>query len=261
MHARVYQLFGQSQVTFLTRLANPRLYSHYLLEYHCCRPIRFLGVGEDPHITTEYLQTTLISSTAWASSKISFPSPRADTVMSDQDRPWSLQYASQQSLGHCRSPVHDFSIKRKIRYSAIQAARFVTHGEDDKDTVGPIVIWIATHPTTTAAENAHDASPGILALLEDNWSPGCGDRMYEGAVERLSSPPLLRVAGKTNPTHYVGRFLTAVLCMSISTAEREDADREASRYFSTNPSARVFGVSNCRVLRENTSAPLRVQRC
>ena len=36
-----------------------------------------------------------------------------------------------------------------IRYSTINAARFVTHGEDRKDTLGPVVIWIATHHTTT----------------------------------------------------------------------------------------------------------------
>lgn len=47
------QLFGQFQVTFLTRLANryaySPLYTHHLLEYHCCRrPIRYLGVGEYP---------------------------------------------------------------------------------------------------------------------------------------------------------------------------------------------------------------------
>ena len=147
--------------------------------------------------------------------------------MFNQDHPWSLQYAAQQSLGLCRSPDLLLLDRTEIRYSAIQAARFATHGEDEKDTVGPIVIWIATHLTTTTAENAHDTSPDILALLEDNWSQGCGGRMYEGAVERLLGPPL-RVAGKTNPTHYLRRFLSAMLGMPISTAEREDADAQGS---------------------------------
>ena len=55
--------------------------------------------------------------------------------------------------------ICEFLKARKIRYSAIKAARFVTHGEDGKDTLGPIVIWIAAHPATTTAKNAHSASP------------------------------------------------------------------------------------------------------
>ena len=55
-----------------------------------------------------------------------------------------------------------------IRYSIIKAARFVTHGEDGKDTLGPVVIWIATHPGTTTAQNAYNASPHILAVLKAN---------------------------------------------------------------------------------------------
>ena len=74
---------------------------------------------------------------------------------------------------------------RKIRYSTIKTARFVTHDEDGKDTMGPIVIWISTHPTTTTAENAHDASPDILALLKANGVEGAVVEWYEGAVERL----------------------------------------------------------------------------
>jgi len=74
---------------------------------------------------------------------------------------------------------------RKIRYSTISTARFITHGEDGKDTRGPIVIWISTWPTTTTAENARDASPGILALLEANGVEGAVVEWYEGVVERL----------------------------------------------------------------------------
>ncbi|KAH8992998.1 hypothetical protein EDB92DRAFT_1934676 [Lactarius akahatsu] len=138
--------------------------------------------------------------------------------------------------------ICDLSIERKIR-------RFVTHGEDGKDTLGPIVIWIATHPTTTTAENA------------DNGVEGAVVEWYEGAIEKLSGPPLLRVTGKTNPTHYVRRSLTAVLGMPIAIAEREAADAQGSvtlffhenRGKDGNPSAKVFAVSNCHVLREDTT--------
>ncbi|KAK7689090.1 hypothetical protein QCA50_007781 [Cerrena zonata] len=145
---------------------------------------------------------------------------------------------------------------RKIRYSVIKTARFVTHCEDGKDTLGPVVIWIATHPTTTTAQNAHDASPDILSLLRAHGVEDVVVEWYEGAVERLSGPSLLRVADITNPTHYVRRHFTAALGMPIATAEREGS---VTLFFHENknkdgtPSTRVFGVSNCHVLRKNTS--------
>jgi hypothetical protein len=33
---------------------------------------------------------------------------------------------------------------RDVRYSAVKAARFFTHGEDGKGSLGPIVVWIAS---------------------------------------------------------------------------------------------------------------------
>ena len=156
--------------------------------------------------------------------------------------------------------ICDLLKARKILYSAINTARFVTHGEDEKDTLGPIVIWIATHPGTTTTETAHDASPDILKLLEDNGVKGAVVEWYEGAVERLAGPPLLRVVDNNNPTHYVRRFLTAALGMAIATAEREeDAQGSVTLFFHENkdkhgnPSSKVFGVSNCHVLREDTT--------
>ena len=149
----------------------------------------------------------------------------------------------------------------KIRYSAIHAARFVTHGSDGNDTLGPIVIWIATQPTTTTAENAHDVSPDILSLLKASGVEGAVIEWYEGVLKKLAGPPLLRVTDGTNSTHYVRRFLTAVLGMPITIAEMEDTDAQGSVAFffhenkdmGGNPSAKVFGVSNCHVLRENTT--------
>ena len=157
--------------------------------------------------------------------------------------------------------IRDRLKARKIRYSAIQTARFVTHGEDGKDTLGPVVIWIATHPTTTTAENAHDASPDILALLEANGVRDAVVEWYEGAVEKLSGPPLLRITTDINPTHYVRRFLTAALGMPIVAEEREVADAQGgvTLFFHENkdkhgnPSTKVFAISNCHILREDTT--------
>ena len=150
---------------------------------------------------------------------------------------------------------------RHIRYSAVKAARFFTHGEDEKGSLGPIVIWIATHPKTTTAENAHDVSPDIISLLETFGVKGAVIEWYEGVVETLAGPPLLRVTLDTDPTYYVRRFLTAALGMPITTEEREDDDAQGTVgfFFHENrtgrdePSSRVFGVTNCHVLRKTTT--------
>ncbi|KAH9976275.1 hypothetical protein BGW80DRAFT_1292367 [Lactifluus volemus] len=109
---------------------------------------------------------------------------------------------------------------RGIRYSAVKAARFVSHGEDGKDSLGPI--------------NAHDVSPDILSLLEANGVEGAVVEWYEGAIEKLSGPALLR-------------------------REDDDAQGSVALFFHENkdrrgdPSAKVFAVSNCHVLRKNTT--------
>ena len=84
---------------------------------------------------------------------------------------------------------------------------------------------------------------------------------YEGALEKLSGPPLLRVTNDNNPTYYVRRFLTAALGIPIAPEEMEAVDPQGSitLFFHENkdergvPSAKVFGVSNCHVLREDTT--------
>lgn len=85
--------------------------------------------------------------------------------------------------------------------------------------------------------------------------------MVRGAIEKLSGPHLLCVTNDTNPTHYVRHFLTAVLGMPITTAEREAADAQGSvtLFFHKNKdnfctsSTKVFDVSNCHILCENTT--------
>jgi hypothetical protein len=84
---------------------------------------------------------------------------------------------------------------------------------------------------------------------------------YEGSVETLAGPHLLRVTLDTDPTYYVRRFLTAALGMPIATKEREDDDAQGSVafFFHENktkrdqPSARVWGVSTRHVLRKTTT--------
>ena len=80
-------------------------------------------------------------------------------------------------------------------------------------------------------------------------------------MEKLTGPHLLRVTDDINPTYHVRRLLTATLGMPIAPAEREAADAQGSvsLFFHENkdergaPSAKVFGVSNCHVLRGHTT--------
>ncbi|PIL22880.1 hypothetical protein GSI_15576 [Ganoderma sinense ZZ0214-1] len=82
---------------------------------------------------------------------------------------------------------------QKIRYSALNTARFTTtRSEEGEDisTVGPVVIWIATHPASpthagTTAEDAHRASADILAVLRANGVEGAVVEWIEGSVQRL----------------------------------------------------------------------------
>lgn len=162
--------------------------------------------------------------------------------------------------------IRDNLKSRKIRYSAIQAARFSTHGEDGKDVLGPVVIWIAVHPNSTTAEDAHSVSGRILNLLEANRVDGVVVEWIEGTVERLGSnhrpgPPLLPITEQDNATYYVRRFLTARLGMPIARVDDSDAQGSVAFFFHENrdrrdnPSNRVLAVSCCHVLRKNTKVP------
>ena len=113
---------------------------------------------------------------------------------------------------------------QKILYSAIHTVCFVTHDKDGQDSLGPVVIWITTHPNTTTAEDTHHASPNILTLLEVNGVNSIMVEWFEGAVEKMSGPALLHITEDSDPTYYVHQFLTAGLGMPITTAEREGDD-------------------------------------
>jgi len=147
---------------------------------------------------------------------------------------------------------------RGIKYSALKAVRFSTCDDNGKKTLGPIVLWIATHPGKCTPEQARDASPHILEILREHGVNGAVTQWYEGTVQKLAS--LLRVTNSTNPTHHVRRTLTPALGLPLATAEREADDAQGSLgfYFHQNKdkkgedSKRVFGVTCDHVLRANT---------
>ena len=76
-----------------------------------------------------------------------------------------------------------------------------------------------------------------------------------GSPEADRSPPLAR----SDATHHVRRFLTPLHGVSLAAEdmEREDAQGTLTLWFhenrdkAGNPSTKVFGVTNCHVLRRN----------
>ena len=147
----------------------------------------------------------------------------------------------------------------RTRYT-INPARFVTHGEDRQETLGPVVIWVGVYPHSTSPDTAYKVSQSILALLEKNGVEDVEVEWHESVLWKAAGPALLRVVGTNNPTAHVRRHLTAVLGMPIATEEREEEDAQGSVgfFFHENrdqngiPSTRVFGVSNRHVLRKKS---------
>ena len=160
--------------------------------------------------------------------------------------------------------IRDLIKARKIDWSSIDPARFFTHaplGEDTKGSLGPIVIWIGVTPGSTSADTAHEVSQEILALLRKNGVDGAVVEWREAVPQSLAGPPLMHHVDSSNATHYVRRFLTALLGIPLATEEMEEEDSQGTLTLwfhenkdkDGNPSNKVYGVSNCHVLRKNTT--------
>ncbi|KAI0033463.1 hypothetical protein K488DRAFT_69863 [Vararia minispora EC-137] len=87
-----------------------------------------------------------------------------------------------------------------LKYSALEAVRFSTleDGKED-EKFGPIVVWIAVRPSTTNARAVRDATPDILGILADANITGVIVEWYEGSVQKLVGPPLMRVEDSASP--------------------------------------------------------------
>jgi hypothetical protein len=159
--------------------------------------------------------------------------------------------------------IRDLIKARKIDWSSIDPARFFTHaplGEEANGSLGPVVIWVGVIPGSTSADTAHEVSQEILTLLRKNGVDGIVVEWREAVPQRLAGPPLMRHVDSSNATHYVCRFLTALLGVPLATEEmEEDSQGTLTLWFHENknkdgtPSNKVFGVSNCHVLRKNTT--------
>ncbi|KAF5330144.1 hypothetical protein D9611_010648 [Ephemerocybe angulata] len=148
--------------------------------------------------------------------------------------------------------------ERGISYSVLKSTRFLIEDEDGQKALGPVVVWVALHPGRNTASDARDVSPDVLRILVQHGVEGAVVEWYEGAVEKLTGPPLLRVTNDTNPSYHVRRALTAALGMPIA-AKEMGAEGSVSFFFHENrtkdgaPSNRVFGVSNKHVLNKVTT--------
>ncbi|KAM6490542.1 hypothetical protein JOM56_013885 [Amanita muscaria] len=160
--------------------------------------------------------------------------------------------------------IRDLIKARKIDWSSIDPARFFTHaplGEETKGNLGPVVIWVGVTPGSTSADTAHEVSQEILTLLRRNAVDGAVVEWREAVPQRLAGPPLMRHVDSSNATHYVRRFLTALLGAPLATEEMEQEDSQGTLTLwfheikdkNGNPSNKVYGVSNCHVLRKNTT--------
>ena len=60
---------------------------------------------------------------------------------------------------------------QKIKWSALNLARFFTDGppgEEEKGSLGPVVIWVGVIPGSISSDTAHEVSQEILTLLLNN---------------------------------------------------------------------------------------------
>ncbi|KAH9988443.1 hypothetical protein BJV74DRAFT_878221 [Russula compacta] len=123
---------------------------------------------------------------------------------------------------------------RNINWSSVDPARFFTHGPPGEEEKGIGVI-----PGSTSSDTAHEVSQEILTLLLKNGGEDAVVEWREAVPQRLASPPLMHHVRSHNATHHVRGTLTLWL--------HENKDKDG------NPSDKVYGVSNCHVLRKNTT--------
>lgn len=155
--------------------------------------------------------------------------------------------------------IRDLLKARKIKWSSVDPARFFTHGpigEEEKGSLGPVVIWNGVLPGSTSSNIAHEVSQEILALLQKNGIEDVVIEWREAVLERLSGPPLMPHVSSIDATHHVRRFLTTLLGNPLAV---EDMEGTLTLWFhenkdeNGNPSDKVYGVSNCHVLRKDTT--------
>jgi hypothetical protein len=146
---------------------------------------------------------------------------------------------------------------RGLKYSALKTVRF-SIVEDDEETFGPVVVWIAVRPNTTNAEAVHDATPDILQILADSQITDVVVEWYEGSVERLVGPPLMSVEDNTSPRFGLTHPFNTGLGIPIA-RESDDAQSTVTFLFREmktsdgDPSDRILALTNKHVASVDTT--------
>jgi hypothetical protein len=148
--------------------------------------------------------------------------------------------------------------ERGIKYSALLPVRFSTPNDQGKQTLGPVGLWISTHPGKNTPKDARDASPPILQILENHGVKGVVTYWYEGSIAQLAS--LMGPVDSTNPTFNVRCPLTTVLGMPLTPAEsqKKDATGSLGFYFHEGPTRTanlVLGSSVSAVIMFSATTP------
>lgn len=152
-------------------------------------------------------------------------------------------------------------------YSSVETCRFYTHGpagyipnpdgHTDGGSLGPPTLWICVPPGSTSPDAAHEVTGKLLAFLRTR---GVDDdtvvEWREGILMELSSPPLLQTPPLNDALFLPTQFLTNDLPISLAN-EGMDCAGTMSMFFhvgqdARGPTDRVFGLTNCHVLRTDT---------
>jgi hypothetical protein len=160
---------------------------------------------------------------------------------------------------------------RGVRVSSMLPVRFSTANDDGPDVYDDhIVIWISVHPNTTTETSRHLANDPILAILAKHGIDDAAVHWIEGAVEPLTDPPpMMCVAGDTDPTHYVRRALTALLGVPVAAEElaHDDAQGSIGIFFHEGKdrqgkkSKRVMATTNKHVVSKNIKVDYQFSGC
>ncbi|KIY71795.1 hypothetical protein CYLTODRAFT_418511 [Cylindrobasidium torrendii FP15055 ss-10] len=153
----------------------------------------------------------------------------------------------------------------RLRQWSIDTARFFTHSSDGgnaEGTLGPVVVWIGVLPGSISFERAHEVSMEILALLRASDVNDVVVEFREAETQQLSSKPLLPHVSTADATRNARHFLTALLGVPLATQDNEETNGDGTltlwfrenRDENGNASNKVFGLTCCHVLRQETTA-------
>ncbi|KAF8463412.1 hypothetical protein DFH94DRAFT_786723 [Russula ochroleuca] len=159
---------------------------------------------------------------------------------------------------------------RKINWSSVDPARFFTHatpGEEEKGSLGPVVIWLGVIPGSTSSDAAHEVSKRSLRFSGSMESRCCrGNGVRPSCKAGRSSP---NAPCRQPPIHPPRPSFLDCSSRCSPCDSRDGGGRfpghahprfhEKQRQ-NGDPSYKVYGVSNCHVLLKNPPHRLRAQR-